>query len=635
MDASTVGMDGSTTTMQSPGMDDAPMSPIAQANDDPAVEPITKEDEPRVVEPERFEIEPFTPFSSCHLWRLMSSFYERQGVESWAQGIVPHFITSNTFIAKRYVQVFLAYLRDAASALDPTQPLYLIELGTGSGKFSFYFVQWLHEMEAILPFPLKQIRYIMTDFTDANLKFWTTHPALAPYVASGLLDFAIFDATADTSLHLIAAKTTIAAATLANPMCVIANYLFDTLHHELFRVENGILKQGLISVGSSHANEPDILDPEIIKRLANRFQYDAITSAYYGDQVHLNAVLQWYHDYYNASPATFLVPIGALQAIERLKALTRNQLLILSGDKGHTNPDHFRGLQDPHIAVHGSFSVMVNYHAIGVYVASRGGFALHNPQEEASLKVSLFVLPATDAPVTNQGGVALDERCKDRARQYPHAAHTFDDGLVSFGPNDFFMMQKCLKEDAKPPSLKGVLALLKLSFYDADLLYKFRDVLLDQSPTAPPKVKVDVRHCLSQTWKHYYQLDKDKDIAFEIGRVFYGMREYYDALTYYTASLDEMGKHHVTYHNMGLCYYSTQRLEEASKCFLAATELNACYTKAQTWLQRVQTELLGGKVEADPKAVALQAVDIRVVEETPVMDEPVAALLPTVVAPTN
>lgn len=34
----------------------------------------------------------------------------------------------------------------------------------------------------------------------------------------------------------------------------------------------------------------------------------------------------------------------------------------------------------------------VNYHAIGMYFVSRGGFALHNPQEEASLKVSAFVL---------------------------------------------------------------------------------------------------------------------------------------------------------------------------------------------------------------------------------------------------
>lgn len=32
---------------------------------------------------------------------------------------------------------------------------------------------------------------------------------------------------------------------------------------------------------------------------------------------------------------------------------------MISGDKGNNNPDQFKGLMDPHIAVHGSFSVMV------------------------------------------------------------------------------------------------------------------------------------------------------------------------------------------------------------------------------------------------------------------------------------
>ena len=47
---------------------------------------------------------------------------------------------------------------------------------------------------------------------------------------------------------------------------------------------------------------------------------------------------------------------------------------------------------DPHIAVHGSFSLMVNYHAVGAWFTMKGGFALHNPQEEASLKCSCFLL---------------------------------------------------------------------------------------------------------------------------------------------------------------------------------------------------------------------------------------------------
>lgn len=66
--------------------------------------------------------------------------------------------------------------------------------------------------------------------------------------------------------------------------------------------------------------------------------------------------------------------------------------VVISGDKGNNNPEQFRGLMDPHIAVHGSFSVMVNYHAIGAYFTSRGGFALHNPQEEVCYRILLRLL---------------------------------------------------------------------------------------------------------------------------------------------------------------------------------------------------------------------------------------------------
>ncbi|RHY82110.1 hypothetical protein DYB31_003883 [Aphanomyces astaci] len=508
---------------------DVAVSVPNQASEEPPHHELTtppvsdKEDEPaRPSDPERFELEAFTPFSSSHLWKLMSSFYDRQGVESWAQGIVPHFITSNTFIAKRYVQVFAAYLRDAvAKTLDPTEPLYIVELGTGSGKFSFYFVQWLYEMEAVvnLSFPLCRIRYIMTDFTDSNLKFWQTHPALRPFVERGVVDFAIFDATQDMSLYLINAKQTIAPQSLKNPICVVANYLFDTLHHELFRVDQTELKQGLISVGSTRLDEKDPLDPEIIKRLSNLYRYDDISTAFYSNP-HFNAILKWYQDYYGDQPATFLVPIGALNAIERLKLLSRHQLLILSGDKGHTNPDHFRGLQDPHIAVHGSFSV------------------------------SLFVVPQKIESPPPQAD--LEALSVQRSAAYPTVCHVYDDTL----------------EDAKAPSLKGVLALMKLSFYDADLFYKFRDVLLDQSPAAPAKVKVDVMVCLNKTWTHYYQLDKEK-------------------------------------------------------CFEAATKLNSCYQKAATWLQRVTAELHPTAVVAanndkeDPLLVSMQHIDLDV-STTPV-----------------
>jgi hypothetical protein len=69
-----------------------------QSSSPPAVE---------VRKQERCELEGFTQCSRSHLWKLMMSFYDRKGPDSWSQGIVPHFITCNTFIGKSYAQVRL------------------------------------------------------------------------------------------------------------------------------------------------------------------------------------------------------------------------------------------------------------------------------------------------------------------------------------------------------------------------------------------------------------------------------------------------------------------------------------------------------------------------------------------------
>ncbi|GMI10455.1 hypothetical protein TrVE_jg3987 [Triparma verrucosa] len=586
------------------------------------------DDEIVKVEKTRVELEEYKQCSESLLWKLMMSFYDRKGVSSWSQGIVPHFITCNAFIGRAYAKVLAGFIDDLYDAsnspppspsspspdlphsmnLDPTQPLYIIELGTGAGKFSFFMLKALNEMAETVRFPVSKIVYVMTDFTESNFNFWMTHPVLAPYVESGQLDFAIFDAVNDTSIDLHFAKKTISKEDpTGNPICVVANYLFDTLCHDIFQVKDGDLKEGLISVGSSRKEEPDPLDPEIIKNFNNLYKYENIEPNYYSkgededDGIHLERILAWYKDYFGSNDpsgigASVLFPIGALRALKHLSAMSKGRAFVISGDKGNNNVDQFRGLMDPHIAVHGSFSLMVNYHAIGAYFTSRGGFALHNPQEEASLKVSCFVLPGVNnigdeegtAPFMGEGMERLDN---ERSRMFPRLRQAFNDYAESFGPNDFFIMQKSVKEDAPNPTLKSVVALLKLGDWDPDVFYKFRDTILNQVGTASSKLRNDLCRGIPRIWENYYQLDKEKDVAFEIGRFFYGIRDFAKALRYYTISSETIGEHHVTFHNMGLCFYSLHMPQDAAEHFQKSINLNANYAKAQSWLQKVQKEL--------------------------------------------
>lgn len=551
----------------------------------------------------RCVLEDFTRCSESHLWKLMMSFYDRKGPDSWAQGIVPHFITCNAFIGRSYAQVLHGYIRDCMApggvGLDVTKPLYVVELGTGSGKFSYFMLKALEEMQATCPFPFDKIVYVMTDFTKTNFDFWKEHPRLQKYFDAGNLEAGIFDAVNDHEIHLTSGKV-LGAGNVDNPLCVVANYLFDTLCHDIFQVENGVLKEGLVSVGSRAPEEPDPLDPVIIQRFDNEYQYAPIEPSYYtdedGDELHLQRILEWYKDYFGREDpqvgASLLVPIGALRALRHLSAMSSGRIIVISGDKGNNNPEHFRGLGDPHIAVHGSFSVMVNYHAIGSYFTSRGGFAVHNPQEEASLKVSCFVLSGDDHQLGESFlGDEMNRKDEQRAARWPNLMAAFDQHVTKFGPNDFFVMQKSIKDDNSQPSLKSIIALLKLSDFDPDVFWKFRDGILNALNTCGEKLRADLCRGIPRVWENYFLLDKDKDIAFEIGRFYYGIRDYANALRYYKDSSDEIGEHHVTWHNMGLCYYSQDKPQTAHTFFCKALEKEPGYEKANSWKTRVEREL--------------------------------------------
>jgi hypothetical protein len=496
---------------------------------------------------------------------------------------------------------------DSKLKLDPTEPLYIIELGAGSGKFTYFMLKVLEELNEICEFPLNKIIFVMTDFTEKNYKFWLDHPALKKYFESGRLDAGIFDAVNDSTIKLWRSGVTLGPGTCVNPICVVANYLFDTLYHDIFQVEDGVLKEGLVSVGSKHSEEPDPLEPDIIGRLDNHYKYNPISPNYYtqeeGDEKHFSRMLNWYLENFkdNASGASILVPIGALRAMRRLGAFSNGRALVISGDKGNNLPDQFSGISDPHIAVHGSFSLMVNYHAIGAWFTSRGGFALHNPQEEASLKVSAFILSPESsldevgiAPVDDAsfvGANALNDIDLRRAKSFPHLFHAFIDNVDQFGPNDFFVLQKSLKEDVSNPPLRTVVSILKLGDWDPDVFFKFRDVILTHAPACGQKLRNDLIRGIPRVWSNYYLLDLDKDIAFEIGRFYYGIRDYQNALKFYQQSTVEIGEHHVTFHNQGLCFYSLQQLDLALENFRKALAMCPEYEKARSWIEKVQKEM--------------------------------------------
>lgn len=189
----------------------------------------------------------------------------------------------------------------------------------------------------------------------------------------------------------------------------------------------------------------------------NEFRYEPVAAEdiplLYPDAAgpHLANLLNWYKQNYANSEegASFNLPLNAVRTIEKLGALSSGRGLVLSSDRGYSTNADFKGLHNLDIAIHGSFSCLVNYHAIGVYVAERGGFALHEQEEDTQLIANALVLApsgllgsslaSSDSPLSLEDTL-LQVTTNRSLEHFPFLVQAFEDEVNSFGTNDFHIM---------------------------------------------------------------------------------------------------------------------------------------------------------------------------------------------------
>ena len=233
-------------------------------------------------------------------------------------------------------------------------------------------------------------------------------------------------------------------------------------------------------------------------------------------------------------------------------------------------------------------------------------------QEEASLMVNAFVLNGTDdgenGNSSGDGDVTSDsygnvsgmdnlrhlvqhDINNERQNNYRNLLNAFEDNINAFSPNDFYLMQRSLKEEHAKPSLASIVSLLKLSKWDTEIFFKFRDSILQELPRASHGMRNHLERGAKCIWANYYHLDNEKDVAFELGRLLFGLHFFEQSLEYYQLSSDLFGMHHVTHHNQGLCHSSLSNYVAAADCFKKSLEMKPDYEKAAVWLGKVKKAL--------------------------------------------
>jgi hypothetical protein len=524
-------------------------------------------------EPAGVPLETNERLSDSLVWRLQRESYSRRGEKAWLTDQVPYYVTSNTFIAGACARVVLGHLRDraAAAALDFEAPSYVVELAGGSGQFGFLFLKKLLACVREIPALARlRLRYVMTDLAPANVEAWRSRDSLKPFVEAGLLDFATFDLERDTQITLVHSGETLSAGSLRNPLSVIAHYTFDTTAQDVFWVREGALHEGLVTTLSSR-EEPDLTEPELLARLTTRYEQRPARSDYYDDEA-LNRVLAGYRS--RLGNTSFLFPIGALKGIRSLMALAGGRLLLLSGDKGYTHEAELVARGDPELTLHGGqcFSMMVNYHAIGLYFRERGGRALHAGTRDRRLKVSAFLL-----------GGGEDA--------FPETESAFGREIDGFGPCEYYALAAGIRKQLPAAPLDVILALVKLGGWDPHLVFHFAGPLAEQAKSASETLRHELVRALEKCWEHFYPMDLD--LPFELGRIYAALDRPTDALRFYLESLKRYHEHPATLFNVGLCLYRLQRPREALAFMERALGLNEGYAPAREWRVRIQGELAG------------------------------------------
>lgn len=479
-----------------------------------------------------FALEAAKPFAESLLWELQRRYFERMGVHAWQQGEVPHYVTSNPTMADSYAEIVFAFMRDR-DRLAPAgdEPITVCELGAGSGRLAFHFLQRLARLCEEAGVALERFRYVLTDVAEGNLEFWLRHPRFGPFFDRGVLDVALFDVMRPDALALRRSGRSIAPAGLAQPLVVVANYVFDSVPQDLFYLGEKGCDRCLVSLAVDA--DPRTLDTaELLERVQCRYERRPLSGPAY-EEPWLEALLDGYR---RAIPGThLLLPAAALRCLERLRGLSESGLMLLSADKGEHRLTGLKGREPPALVRHGSFSLSVNYHAVKSYCERRGGLALFPEAGHRSLSVSACLM-VDDAPAHRGTRNAYERHVRD------------------FGPDDFYTITRHARETIGEMSVDDILAYLRLSLYDSHQFGRYLPRLMKLVPELDRDQHRAVRAAVDCVWELYFPLGEEIDLADGIARLLYEMDDYRGALEYFGRSVEIYGADTGTIANMATCH---------------------------------------------------------------------------------
>lgn len=508
-------------------------------------------------------------FSESQLWTLQREYYDKKGVDAW-DGDVPFYITSNPFISNCYAQIVIRFIQDWTRQHPGAKqhPFYILELGVGTGQFSYYAMKKIFELRDVLQLQDVNIQYIMSDFTKNNLNFWKNHTVLQPYQQQNLLDYAIYDLENDESITLYESGLTLTSNTVKNPIIVFANYIFDSIVNDTFSVKDNTLKEALISIKTPR-NNLTTGKPIDWKQVKIKYKENEINNQYYNNK-YFDEIL---FDYKNTLKDTnFLFPIGSLRCIQNLNRISNNKLFLISSDKGHSSLSELEDLDYPQLDFHGSFSVMVNYHAIGNYFKRQQGDCFYQIPHDGFLSSAIFT-----------SGFQLKDLFETK--------HALNQLIEGFSPSDYFILYEHMNDTNEKASLNSLASFLCLSGWDPFVFYNISSEIIELLTEASEGLTDYLLKNIHKVHDNFYFVPGCDDVYFALGLFYYELDHYNDALKYYHLSQKYFEVSFESVFNIGLCHFYLEDYAQALEYFNKAIEFKPRARQVKDLIKQAKRKL--------------------------------------------
>jgi hypothetical protein len=524
-------------------------------------------------------LETDVPLSQSLIWRLQREFYAERGLKAWTEDLVPSYITNNPFIAEIYAQIVASFISDcmnllqkSSRPLSPDNPLRILELGAGTGKFSYLFLRKLTTLLQEKSVTMQAVRYSMADCSESLLAEWRANRHLAEFVKAGILEFQLHQAEEDNSSRAGAGFSD-STGQATGPLVVIANYVFDSLPQDAYIVADGQISEALVTTrvraaASAGASEGD---PRL-SDLQLSFKNAPVPSGRYPDKS-WNEILEHYRSRLRA--ATVLFPSAALGILQQLSQSSDGRMLVLAADKGFVREDDLALLQGPpHLEFHASsncFSQTVNFDAITRYFYGLGGDWLLPQKHFSSLNICAFI-------------------ARRPGDEFPDTRKSYERALAGFGPDDLFALMSWLNAHLEEVSVVQALALLRLTCWDTTALLRLFPVIARQLRTVSGE-RHDLRQAVLNTWANHYPVSPAENLlAFNCGVILLELRFFVEALPLFKVSQQVLGRTATTSYNLGLCALGLGQSSDALAYMVEACDLDPSFELARSSRARLEKE---------------------------------------------